>query len=245
MWSLRGFCTVAFSLAFTCGLSFSAILISDPSKVSVLRVYAGTTGKKGNECIDENNVINKNCGARKIVTSQKYYGIQGTLILPKNLKVPDDYSYVAFYLGFDDTCEGGVSYKLGSWRRFLNCGASGNWSEPIGSNLPPKIDIKLVNNGDGSASLYIGHTLAKTIQASLGATTTVKAVHSTYNPSGAVQLNSYINASFINLQVKTAPGKSGLYSPLPARRIESNIKFPRSYMMEESINGLATSLKNK
>ncbi|MGC8452235.1 MAG: hypothetical protein ACL9RN_04335 [Cylindrospermopsis raciborskii] len=213
----------------TCGLSFSAILISDPSKVSVLPVYAGT------ECINNNN-----CGARKIVTSQQYYGIQGTLVLPQNLKVPNDYSYVAFYLGFDNTCEGGVSYRLGSWRRFLNCGASGNWSEPIGSNLPPKIDIKLVNNGDGSASLYIGHTLAKTIQASLGAATTVKAVHSTYNPSGAVQLNSYVNASFINLQIKTSPGKSGLYSPLPARRIIP--EYPRSYMMEKSINGLATSL---
>jgi hypothetical protein len=206
-------------------------------------VYAETY-VSGKSCMN-----NQNCGAQKIVTSEKYYGIQATLNLPQNLKVPKDHSYVAFYLGFDNTCEGGISYKNEKWNRFLNCGKDNsgkliNWSQPIGERIPSQIHVKLVNNGDGSASLYIGHSLAITLNPGLPNATTVKAVHSTYNGKNTREQdrNSYTDASFTNIQIKTTPGISGIYRVLPARRIISEYNGEKIYSKTRTERGLTTHI---
>ena len=195
-----------------------------------------------------------NCGARKIQTKETYYGIQATLTLPQQVIVANDGSYIAFYLGFDDTCEGGISYgssKPGEkpglgWRKFLNCGLNDRISKPLDNQSHGKINLKLVKNKDGFASLYINGVLAYTAKKTrLGKNPTVKAVHSTYNPASPSTLNSYANSSFTNIKVKISPDESGSYKLLPSQPISKKPwpNFKGYTESKDTNNVLETSLR--
>lgn len=226
-------------------IAVSAILVDSLAISSFLiaPLQAQIPQQEKDECLN-----NLNCGARKIQTTETYYGIQGTLTLPQQVQVPNDGSYIAFYLGFGDECEGGISYgsksgeKLG-WRKFLNCGSNSNVSQRLSNQSYREINLKLVKNKDGFPSLYINGVLAYTAKRRLG-NTTVKAVHSTYNPASSRELNSYAKASFTNIQIKISPDESGSYKLLPRKGVNENPwpNFSR-YTESDTTNGLKTSLR--
>ncbi|WP_159883500.1 hypothetical protein [Paenibacillus puerhi] len=151
-------------------------------------------------------------GAVRVATTSSYYGISGYLTIPSNVYVSNDGSFIAFYLGLANTCEGGISYKPSTgWNKFLNCGsASGsNATAPL-TNQPTagtQINLKLVNNLDNTASLYINgveaYTLPAATKGALVGPTIVKTVHSTLDNQDK---NKYSNAAFSSLQVKNAAG---------------------------------------
>jgi hypothetical protein len=158
------------------------------------------------------------------------------------------------HLGFDDTCEGGISYgssKPGEkpglgWRKFLNCGLNDRISKPLDNQSHGKINLKLVKNKDGFASLYINGVLAYTAKKTrLGKNPTVKAVHSTYNPASPSTLNSYANASFTNIKVKISPDESGSYKLLPSQPISKKPwpNFKGYTESKDTNNVLETSLR--
>lgn len=159
-------------------------------------------------------------GAVRVATTASYYGIQGTLTIPSDVYVSNDGSYIAFYLGLGNICEGGISYTPSTgWKKFLNCGAGSNQSEPLSIQPSPgsTIHLKIVNNQNGTASLYVNGYQSFTLSASsLPSSTFVKMVHSTYDVQ---DLNQYTNAKFTNVQVRSA---SGSYSSFPSS-IDSNI----------------------
>ncbi|MFM6370568.1 MAG: hypothetical protein ACKPGN_20450, partial [Dolichospermum sp.] len=229
-------------------IAVSAILIGSVAISSFLiaPLQAQIPQQEKDECLN-----NLNCGARKIQTTETYYGIQATLTLPQQVQVPNNNngSYMAFYLGFGDECEGGISYgsksgeKLG-WRKFLNCGSNSNVSQRLSNQDYREINLKLVKNKDGFPSLYINGVLAYTAKRRLG-NTTVKAVHSTYNPAGAPsrELNSYAKASFTNIQIKISPDESGSYKLLPRKGVNKNPWPNFSRYTESTTNGLETSLQ--
>jgi hypothetical protein len=154
-------------------------------------------------------------GAR-LKTTTNYYGIEGTFTIPSNIYVSNDGSYLAFYLGLGDICEGGISYvpSIG-WKKALKCGSSpNNLSQPLDIQPQPgqTVHIKLVNN-IGSATLYINGYEVTTIAISgLGGPTPVKMVHATVNHRSQ---NTYKNAKFSNVNVKTGTGTAA-YIPFPS-----------------------------
>ncbi|MED1784940.1 hypothetical protein P4V43_24290 [Brevibacillus fortis] len=152
-------------------------------------------------------------GAVRLATTSNYYGISGDLTIPSDFYVSNDDSYIAFYLGFADTCEGGISYKPSTgWNKFLNCGKNDPRShktlrlssQPSSGEI---INLKLVNNLDDTATLYVNGYESFRVPVSNKGTltkpTTVKMVHSTLDHQDK---NKYSNAAFSNVSVQTANG---------------------------------------
>ncbi|MFE6799297.1 hypothetical protein [Paenibacillus chitinolyticus] len=189
-------------------------------------------------------------GAARLITTTKHTAIQGTLTIPSAWNVSNDGSYIAFYLGLGVVCEGGISFKPSTgWNKFLNCGggegSASNKTAPL--TVQPKagdtISLKLVNNLNDTATLYVNGVAAYTnlpvVNAgALKAATTVKMVHSTLDNQDK---NSYTNASFSNVLVQSQSG--GSYTTFP-----TNISpdFPLGgkgdYVINSS-NPLGTTLK--
>jgi len=145
-----------------------------------------------------------------------YKGIQVTFTVPSGLAAGD---FCAFYLGFDagspldSKIEAGVSYGYRPdgygicWRKFFNCRNDAEY-ESIPLTIQPKagdtMNIKLVNNGNQTASLYINGYLAftKTGYAGLPSLTTVKMCHT----SGGATANQWTHAKFSSPQVRSWDG---------------------------------------
>lgn len=189
--------------------------------------------------------------AVRVATANDYYGIQGVLTIPSDVYVvdhptdPKQKGYIAFYLGLGEKCEGGISYTPSvGWNKFLNCGpdAGSNVSVPLSSQPTPgtTYTVKLVNNLDNTASMFINGALTYTLPVSadrtLTSTTHVKMVHSTHDSQDQ---NRYTGASWSNVSVKEA---NGTYSPFPSS-IESNIyPWGKGDYSVPSLNPLQTSL---
>ncbi|NEN86921.1 hypothetical protein [Paenibacillus elgii] len=188
-------------------------------------------------------------GGVKLLTDTNYYGIQGYFTVPSDVFVSNDGGYIAFYLGLGDVCEGGISYTPSEkWKKFLNCGKqnpASNKSMPLASQpaAGEQIHIKLVNNLNDTASLYINgvesYTLPVQNSGSLKAPTKVKMVHTTQDNQDK---NRYKNAAFNNVQVQTSKG--GPYTTFPTN-IAPTFPFPSGKGDYEVIrsNPLATTLK--
>lgn len=192
-------------------------------------------------------------GAVRVATaSSDYYGIQGTFTVPSNVYVedhptdPTKHGYIAFYLGLSEICEGGISYTPSvGWKKFLNCGPNtatrtSNVSVPLSvqPTAGTTYTVKLVNNLDNTASLYINGSLqyTLTVSSSLTSATSVKMVHSTFDPQ---DVNRYTNAIWSNVTVKNA---NGSYTAFPAS-IQSNIyPWGKGDYSVPSLNPLQTSL---
>lgn len=194
-------------------------------------------------------------GAVRVATvDTNFYGIQGKFTVPSNVFVADHltdstkHGYIAFYLGLDNICEGGISYTPSvGWKKFLNCGAN---TETTTSNVSMALStqpsagteytVKLVNNLNNTASLYINGYLMYTLEVGSGNTLTaptfVKMVHSTYDPQ---DLNRYSDAIWSNVTVKN---QNGSYTEFPAE-IQSNIyPWGKGDYSVPSLNPLHTSL---
>lgn len=173
-------------------------------------------------------------GAVRTSTLDTYYGISADFYVPSNVYVPNDGSYVAFYVGLGNQCEGGISYN-GQWNHFINCGSgSSNESDPIPTqpSAGDKINIKLVNNLDDTATLYVYYgnygKVYRNIPVSNGSLTrptTVKMVHSNYDVQDKVR---YSNAYFKNVIVRNS---NGTYSPFPTSN--SKYDFDRVWNAED------------
>ncbi|WP_270169094.1 hypothetical protein [Paenibacillus sp. SYP-B4298] len=184
-------------------------------------------------------------GAARVVTTGKYTGIQAYLTIPSDVFVSNDGSYIAFYLGLGDTCEGGISYKPSTgWNKFLNCGKSSsayNRTDPL-TNQPSagsQIHLKLINNLNNTATLYINGTAAYTLptQNSLTSSTTVKMVHSTHDNQDK---NKYSYASFSQVLVQSTSG--GSYTNFPTN-LTVNYPWGKGDYVLHSTVPLSTSLK--
>lgn len=188
-------------------------------------------------------------GAVRVATVDNYYGVTATLTIPSGVTVPsDNSSYIAFYTGLGERCEGGISYKNGLWRKFLNCGGGENdtgSNESVVLSTQPTAEttyiIKIVNNLDNTASLYLNGSLQftkKVFTGTLLSATPVKVVHSTSDLSDK---NAYSNAIFSNMQVRSS---SGVYSAFPTN-IQSDNIYPwgKGDYSVPSLNPLQTSLK--
>ncbi|MCR2824972.1 hypothetical protein [Microbacterium sp. zg.Y909] len=193
-------------------------------------------------------------GAVRVATTANFYGVQGTFTVPSGVYVedhptdPTKHGYVAFYLGLAETCEGGISYTPSvGWKKFLNCGpntptTTSNMSVPLSTQPSPgtTFTVKLVNNLDNTASLYISGTLQYTLTVAsdrtLTAATPVKMVHSTFDPQ---DVNRYTGASWSNATVKNA---DGTYTAFPSS-IQSNLyPWGKGDYSVPSLNPLQTSL---
>lgn len=106
-------------------------------------------------------------------SAYSYKGIQANVKIPTNLVVTDTYDYLIWYVGFTDDdgdqVEAGISYTkkyTGSpqFRKFMNYNGVSLYNAAITSqpSSGDVINIKLVNNGDATASLYIGGYLVTT-----------------------------------------------------------------------------------
>jgi hypothetical protein len=194
-------------------------------------------------------------GAVRVATvDTNFYGIQGKFTVPSDVFVadhltdPDKHGYIAFYLGLDNICEGGISYTPSvGWKKFLNCGpntdtTTSNVSMAL-SNQPSagtEYTVKLVNNLDNTASLYINGYLMYTLQVSsdrtLTAPTYVKMVHSTYDPQ---DLNRYKDAIWSNVTVKN---QNGSYTSFPSEIRSDIYPWGKGDYSVPSLNPLHTSL---
>jgi hypothetical protein len=190
------------------------------------------------------SIVNAKAGedAVRLKTTTNYYGIEGTFTIPTDVFVSNDGSYIAFYVGLGDICEGGISYLPSvGWKKALKCGNSpNNYSVPLDVQPTPgsQVNIKLVNN-IGSATLYInGYAVTTISMSALSGPTPVKMVHSTQDNQDK---NRYKNAKFTNVNVKTGTG-SAAYVPFPSN-VPLSYPFGASadYVILNS-NPLATSL---
>lgn len=184
-------------------------------------------------------------GAARVVTNSKYTGIQGYITIPSNVYVSNDGSYIAFYLGLGNVCEGGLSYTPSSgWKKFLNCGSSSasNQSSVLTSQpaAGDKYHLKLINNLNDTATLYINGSVAFTLPVqtagSLKAATTVKMVHSTQDNQDK---NKYTNAAFTQVQVQSTSG--GTYTTFPTS-LTVDYPWGKGDYVLLNANPLATSL---
>ncbi|WP_237762982.1 hypothetical protein [Paenibacillus sp. A3] len=124
-------------------------------------------------------------GGVRLLTSTNYHGIQGYFTVPSDVFVSNDGSYIAFYFGLGDVCEGGISYTPSEkWKKFLNCGKKNSASN--------RYTLPVQNAG------------------TLKAPTKVKMVHTTDDHQDK---NKYKNAAFSNVQVQTSNG--GPYTTFP------------------------------
>jgi hypothetical protein len=138
-------------------------------------------------------------------------GIQGYLYLPTDFYVANNNSdYFNFYFGFGGSyMESGISYskKWGSgqeWHKFMNPGCStGAKSEPFSTQPTPgeRIHLKLVNNGNGTATLYINGYQQWTVKScsTMPSTNYVKMAQGAGDYSGQV---SYNITSFSGVQYR-------------------------------------------
>lgn len=187
-------------------------------------------------------------GAVRVATvDTNYYGIQGKFTVPSNVYVGAG-GYLAFYLGLENKCEGGISYAPAvGWKKFLNCGpntqtTTSNQSVPL-SNQPSAgtvYTVKLVNNLNNTASLYINGSLQFTLPVSsdrtLTAPTYVKMVHSTHDPD---DVNRYTNAYWSEVTVKN---QNGSYTAFPSNIRSDIYPWGKGDYSVPSLNPLQSSL---
>lgn len=186
-------------------------------------------------------------GAVRLATTSNYTGIQGYITIPSNVYVSNDGSYIAFYLGLGNVCEGGISYTPASgWKKFLNCGSSStasNQSSPF-TNQPSagdQVHLKLINNLNDTATLYINGSVAFTLPVQTAGTlksaTIVKMVHSTQDNQDK---NKYTNAAFTQVLVQSTSG--GTYSTFPTSLTATYPWGQGDYVLNNG-NPIATTLK--
>jgi len=146
-------------------------------------------------------------------SSNSYKGIQANLKIPTGLTVSSGNStdYLIWYVGFTDAdgnmVEGGINYTkkydgTPKFGKFLNGTGFTQYSSLMTTQPQPGdiINIKLVNNGDSTASLYIAGNLVTTKTCpGLDTLTQVKLIHGTEGNNCL-----YENAEFQNAQYKSS-----------------------------------------
>lgn len=148
-------------------------------------------------------------GGIKTITNSKYTGISADIQLPNSAVVK--YGYVNWYLGIGAAkVEGGISKTPQGYRVFLNTGYKESkedkryWiSQPDPSIKDgDRVNIKLVNNGDKTVTMYVNWIPRYVSQPVFG-------TFSQYEPVKMVQGvedigdNSFSQASFSNVQLRT------------------------------------------
>lgn len=147
-------------------------------------------------------------GAVKSVTNSKYTGIAADINLPKSVVVKD--GYVNWYLGIGASkVEGGISKTPNGYKVFLNSGynESGQnskyWNTQYDTSIKDgdRVNLKLVNNGNGTVTMYVNGSPRYTNQPVYG-------TFSQYEPVKMVQgvedagRNSFSQASFSNVLLR-------------------------------------------
>jgi len=152
----------------------------------------------------------------KVASQTKVYsGVQATLKIPTALTLSsgNQTDYLTWYIGFTDaggrSIEAGISYSKKNtpnahFRKMINTSCGNSYSEmmtvqPSSGNL---VNIKLINNGNSTASLYIRGDLVTTISCSgLATLTEAKLVHGTEGNDC-----KYTNAEFQSAQYRNSSG---------------------------------------
>lgn len=147
-------------------------------------------------------------GAVKSVTNGKYTGISADVKLPSSVVVKS--GYVNWYLGIGEAkVEGGISRTPEGYKVFLNTGynESGKdnryWNTQYDRSIKDgdRVNIKLVNNGNKTITMYVNGVAKYINQPVYGA-------FSQYEPVKMVQgvedngSNSFSQASFSNVQLR-------------------------------------------
>ncbi|MFD6903523.1 hypothetical protein [Streptomyces diastaticus] len=147
-------------------------------------------------------------GAVKTVTNNKSYtGITADIVLPTSIRVNS--GYVNWYLGIGAAkVEGGISKTPTGYKVFLNTGyneSSQNskyWNSQFDSTINDgdRVNLKLVNNGDGTISMYVNGNLRykQPVYGTLGLYEQVKMVQGVEDNG----TNSFSQASFSNVQLR-------------------------------------------
>ncbi|MED1384139.1 hypothetical protein RVY75_27215 (plasmid) [Bacillus mycoides] len=147
-------------------------------------------------------------GAVKSVTNSNYTGIAADINLPKSVVVKD--GYMNWYLGIGASkVEGGISKTSSGYKVFLNSGynESGQnskyWNTQYDTSIKDgdRVNLKLVNNGNGTVTMYVNGSPKYVNQPVYG-------TFSQYEPVKMVQgvedtgSNSFSPASFSNVLLR-------------------------------------------
>lgn len=156
-------------------------------------------------------------------TSAKWTGISATLHLPQNVIVHPQgnsvASYVDWYLGLgNEVVEAGISRTSSGYKCFLGTGSDkgGKYeSVPVSLQDGGTVNLKLVNNGNNTISLFMNSTeIHKNFPVAAGRLGTydiVKMVHGVHDNGN----NSYSQARFSNVQLR-ANTSGSVYVPWDA-----------------------------
>lgn len=167
----------------------------------------------------------------KYTCSSTYYGVTADVTLPSSIYVPNNGNYTDWYIGMDPTSgsyavEGGISYKAGTFRVFLNTAAD-SFSVPYSSiKTGQKVNLKIRLSSDGkSATLYLNGTQVEralstkgTFQNGKGYPKIVMGVedngtsyHSTATINNVKVCANSAGSSYTNMT--SSMGKAGIYTP--------------------------------
>ncbi|MDM5297078.1 hypothetical protein QUF51_02740 [Bacillus pumilus] len=136
----------------------------------------------------------------------KWSGISADIVLPKTANIKN--GYTDWYLGLGSAVvESGISKTSSGYKVFLGSGSSSGsqyWNSEYDTSIKDgaRVNLKLINNGDGTVSLYVNGKLRYKQPVAnpsrLKNLDVVKMVHGVQD-NGA---NSYSQASFSNVQLR-------------------------------------------
>ncbi|WP_407968914.1 hypothetical protein [Bacillus altitudinis] len=168
----------------------------------------------------------------------KWSGITADIVLPKTATIKN--GYADWYLGLGSAVvESGISKTASGYKVFLGTGSQGGsqyWNSEYDSSIKDgaRVNLKLINNGDGTVSLYVNGKL--------------RYKQPVYNPSRLKNLdvvkmvhgvqdngtNSYSQASFSNVQLRANTSGSvykkwdgTVKSSLLRKNLESGASTPK------------------
>lgn len=168
----------------------------------------------------------------------KWSGISADITLPKKATIKN--GYADWYLGLGSAVvESGISKTPSGYKVFLGSGAqSGSqyWNSEYDKNITDgsRVNLKLINNGDGTVSLYVNGKLRYKQPVAnpsrLKNLDVVKMVHGVQDNG----TNSYSQASFSNVQLR-ANASGSVYkkwdatikSSLLRKNLESGAAAPK------------------
>lgn len=153
---------------------------------------------------------------RTLTTDANYSGISATLKLPSTVSIDQTGGYVDWYLGLGATVvEAGISRTATTYKCFLGTGSTNGGvydSKPVSLQDGGTCNLKLINNGDNTISLYLNsnliHANFPVKPGRLGAKDVVKMVHGVEDNGKS----SYSQASFSNVQLR-ANASGSVYVP--------------------------------
>lgn len=148
-------------------------------------------------------------GAVKSITNGRYTGITSDIQLPRSVVVKS--GYVNWYLGIGaHKVEGGISKTPEGYKVFLNTGFAESKENPIywNSQFDPsikdgdRVNIKLVNNGNKTVTMYVNwipRYVNQPVYGTFSQYEPVKMVQGVYDYGGS----STSQASFSDVQLRT------------------------------------------